>query len=180
MEINVREERRWIREWSIFRKLKSGRQTETGEWAGGWVGGWVTQHSGTGQKRPGQHLKSLLWVVPLTHPVYFISLFVILTHSWAQGKFVLLPLRSSLKNSTGTVFQVTPGSAYHLAPWRFSWRRNTRISFRITFFTCACSPSACSRRWPLFPFQAGQKTAFHKLVKIGEKNVKTLAELNTD
>lgn len=132
----------------------------------------TTQHNTTGQKRPEEHFKSFLWVVPLTHPVYFISLFVILTHSWAQGKFVLLPFMSSLKNSTSTVFQVTSGCAYHLALSGSPLRANTNISCKITFFTCNCSSNACSRPWPcttaLFSFLR-QKPAFHKSVKIGGK-----------
>lgn len=143
-----------------------------------WVGGNDTthhttpQHNTTGQEKPEEHFKSLFWVVPLTHSVYIISLFVILTHSWAQGKFVLLSLLSSLKNSTSTVFQVTSGCAYHLAPSGSPVRANTNISCKITFFMCNCSSSACSRPWPctiaLFSFLR-QKPAFHKSVKIGGK-----------
>lgn len=42
---------------------------------------WDRHHSGADQERPESIFKSLLWVVPLTYPVYFISLFIILTYS---------------------------------------------------------------------------------------------------
>lgn len=102
-----------------FRKRRSETcKTALGLW---WLGGREglkdSHRKENSLERPGEHFKSLLPVEPLTHPVYFISLFVILTHSWEQGKFVLLPLLSSLKNSTPR-----SGRAYHLAPSWFSLR----------------------------------------------------------
>lgn len=104
---------------------------------GGWVGGKDLNRKENSRERPGEHLKSHLWVVPLAHPVYFISLFVILTHSWEQGKFVLLPLLSSLKNSTPR-----SGCGYHLAPSWFSLWEKTNTSCKITFATYNSSPAA--------------------------------------
>lgn len=50
---------------------------ETGEAGAG--GGMVHRVNRPGKSR--EHFKSLLWVIPLVHAVYFISLFIILTHS---------------------------------------------------------------------------------------------------
>lgn len=47
---------------------------------GGGRGMGVTRHNRPDQDGS-QYFKPLLWVVRLTHPVYFISVFVILTHS---------------------------------------------------------------------------------------------------
>lgn len=167
MEINVKEDRRWVKDWCIFRKIwKSVGQhrdwRDTGR-EGGWQ--WHTQGNRPGKSR--EHFKSLLWVTPLIHPVYFISLCVILTHSWAQGKFILLPLLSSLRNSTRTVFQVTSG-------WAFPFfKGNTSVSCKVTFLTHNWPPRASSRPRPcptavLLP-HAGQRTASHRAVNIGGK-----------
>lgn len=147
-----------------FRKRRSETcKTALGlRWLGGREGLKDSHRKENSLERPGEHFKSLLPVEPLTHPVYFISLFVILTHSWEQGKFVLLPLLSSLKNSTPR-----SGRAYHLAPSWFSLRgggvRGTNTSCKITFATYNSSPAArfqtvASHCCSVFLPRAGQET----------------------
>lgn len=106
--------------------------------------GWLAAE---GRESPGEHFKSLYLRGTSQSPIYVISLFVILTHSRAQGEFVLLPLASSLKHSTS--IQVASDYAYYSAPSRFSFKGKTNIPGRCRSTARLLCPAPVVRVRPL-------------------------------
>lgn len=131
METNVREHSRKCRPKKslIFRKTRSENLLGGTERQQSYLVGGQDQGDTAGPARRAS--ESTFAGVPLAQSAYFISLFVILTHSWAQDKFVLLLLLSSLKTSTSI------SSYTRLCPPLSTFkilRRENNYSYKITFF----------------------------------------------
>lgn len=113
------------------------------------AGGKDRQQKGQRPGRPGEHCRSPTGR-RISRPADLISLFIILTLSWAQAESVLLPLLKSLKNSAST-----------------SIRLCLPLSTMKNFFkgenkhTCSSCLPALHRQWGLHPPLPEQSWAGH-------------------